>query len=96
LISLAGFVFPPLMLAAIAAIVLAVIGLRNPGEGRFSGRPAAWAALVLGVMGAVSSLVIPGFVVGALVYSLFHGGQLPFDTGPSSTPSQMPSFPPHI
>src|SRR5215471_8688642 len=95
LISLAGFVLPPLIAAGIAAIVLARMGLRNPGHGRFTGRPAAWVALVLGAMGSLASLVIPGIVVGALVYALFHGGRLPFDTGPSPTPGQFPSLPPH-
>lgn len=92
LISLFGLVFPLLIGAAIAGIVLAIRGLRHPEPGTFRGRPGALVALVLNVLGLLASLVIPGVIAGALIFSLFHGGRLPWEVGPSPTPGP-PSLP---
>jgi Domain of unknown function (DUF4190) len=77
--SLIGLVFPPLIAAGIAAIVLGWRCrrriARNANE--LKGTGIATAGLVFGVFGTLLSLVIPGFVAYVFVYAVFHGGQCP-------------------
>ena len=76
-ISLIGLVFPPLLGAGIAGIVLGWVARRrisrSPGE--LKGKWIAIAGIAVGVVGSLLSLVLPGFVVGVLIYAAFHGGQ---------------------
>jgi hypothetical protein len=79
LISLIGLVFPPLLGAGVAGIVLGWTArkriARNGGE--LKGYRIAITGLALSVLGSLLSLVLPGFVVGVWIYAAFHGGQLP-------------------
>ena len=78
-ISLGGLVFPPLLGLGIAGIVLGWTSRRRIARsaGELKGNAIAVGGLVLGVVGSLLSLVLPGFVVGVWIYALFHGGQLP-------------------
>ncbi len=77
LVSLIGLVFPPLLGLGIAGIVLGWLARRRIARsgGELRGKWIAIAGIVLGVVGSLLSLVIPGFVVGVLIYAAFHGGQ---------------------
>ena len=76
-ISLIGLVFPPLLAAGIAAIVLGWVASRRIGRSgtELKGKWIAAAGMVLGTLGSLLSLVIPGFIVGVYIYAAFHGGQ---------------------
>jgi Domain of unknown function (DUF4190) len=79
LLSLFGLVFPPLIAAAVIAIVLGWTARRRIAAGRhvLKGGRIAIAGMIVGVLGALLSLVLPGFVVSVWIYAAFHGGQLP-------------------
>ena len=78
-VSLAGLVFPPLLGLGIAGILLGWTSRRRIARsgGQLKGNAVAVGGLVLGVVGSLLSLVLPGFVVSVWIYALFHGGQLP-------------------
>lgn len=78
-VSLGGLVFPPMLAVAIIGIVLGWTARRRiaASQGGLKGGWVAIAGLVLSVLGALCSLVFPGFVVGVWIYAAFHGGQLP-------------------
>ena len=78
-VSLGGLVFPPMLATAIMGIVLGWTARRRiaASQGTLKGGWLAIAGLVLSVLGAFCSLVLPSFVVGVWVYAAFHGGQLP-------------------
>jgi hypothetical protein len=80
LVSLPGLVFPPLLGAGIAGIVLAWTARRRIARsgGELKGNRIAIAGLALSILGSLLSLVLPGFFVGVAIYALFHGNQLPF------------------
>lgn len=77
--SLIGIVFPPLFGAGLAAVILGWTARKRiaRGGGQLKGGTVAIIAIVLGVLGCLLSLVIPGFIVSVWIYALFHGGQLP-------------------
>lgn len=76
-ISLIGLVFPPCLGLGIAAIVLGWTARRRIASsgGGLKGSGIATAGLVLGVLGSLMSLVLPGIVVGVYIYAAF-GGQV--------------------
>ena len=78
-ISLIGLIFPLLLAAGVAAIILGWVArkriVRSGGELRGNG--IAIAGIALGVLGSLLSLVFPAFVIGVWIYAAFHGGQLP-------------------
>ena len=78
-VSLAGLVFPPMIATAIMGIILGWTARRRiaAGQGTLKGGWIAIAGLVLSMLGALCSLVFPGFVLGVWIYAAFHGGQLP-------------------
>jgi hypothetical protein len=78
--SLAGLVFPPMLGLGIAAIVIGWAARRRIARSgaAVKGYRIAVAGLVLGVLGSLLSLVLPGFIVGVWIYAAFHGGQLPY------------------
>jgi hypothetical protein len=80
-ISLFGLVFPPLLGAGVAGIVLSRMALRRiaSGGGALKGRTTAWIALALSVVGSLLSLVLPLFVVYVWIYAASHGGRIPFN-----------------
>jgi hypothetical protein len=77
LVSLIGLVFPLLLAVAVAAIILGWTARRRIARGgsALKGKGIATTGLVLGVLGTLLSLVIPGFIVGVWIYAAFHGGQ---------------------
>lgn len=77
LISLVGLVVPPCLGLGIAAIVLGRTARRRimSSGGGLKGSRIATIGLVLGVVGSLMSLVLPGFVVGVYIYAAF-GGQV--------------------
>ncbi len=77
LVSLVGLVFPPLIGLGIAGIVLGWVARKRIARsaGELKGTRIAVGGVVLGVVGSLLSLVLPGFVVGVLIYAAFHGGQ---------------------
>ncbi len=79
IVSLGGLVFPPLLGLGIAGIILGWTARRRIARsgGALKGNAIAIGGLVLGVLGSLLSLVLPGFVIGVWIYALFHGGQLP-------------------
>ncbi len=79
LVSLFGLVFPPLIAAALAGIILGWTARKriSRSSGELKERRIAIAGVALGVLGTLLSLVLPGFVVSVWIYALFHGGQLP-------------------
>ena len=79
ILSLVGLVFPPALGAGILAIVLGWTSRRRVARsaGHLKGGRLAIAGLVLGVVGSLFSLVLPGFVAYVYVYAVFHGGQMP-------------------
>jgi len=79
LLSLFGVAFPPLIAAAVIAIVLGWTARRRIAASKrvLKGGRIAIAGMIVGVLGALFSLVLPGFVVGVWIYAAFHGGQLP-------------------
>jgi len=79
IVSLGGLVFPPLLGLGIAGIILGWTARRRIARsgGTLKGNAIAIGGLVLGVLGSLLSLVLPGFVIGVWIYALFHGGQLP-------------------
>ena len=78
-VSLGGLVFPPLLFMGVAGVVLGWTARRRIARsgGALRGRGIAIGGLVLGGLGSLLSLVLPGFVVGVWIYAAFHGGQLP-------------------
>ena len=83
-LSLGGLVFPPAIGLGIAGVVLswkAHTRIAASG-GTLKGRAVVWIALVLGVIGCLLSLAIPGFVAYVYLYAAFHGGQAPFNDLP--------------
>jgi hypothetical protein len=79
LLSLFGLIFPPLLAAAVIAIVLGWTARRRitASQRVLKGGRIAIAGMMVGVLGALFSLVLPGFVVSVWIYAAFHGGQLP-------------------
>jgi Domain of unknown function (DUF4190) len=79
LLSLFGLIFPPLIAAAVIAIVLGWTARRRiaASQRALKGGRIAIAGMIVGVLGGLFSLVLPGFVVGVWIYAAFHGGQLP-------------------
>jgi Domain of unknown function (DUF4190) len=79
LLSLFGLIFPPLIAAAVIAIVLGWTARRRiaASQRALKGGRIAIAGVMVGILGALFSLVLPGFVVGVWIYAAFHGGQLP-------------------
>jgi len=78
-VALGGLVFPPFLGLGIAGILLGWTSRRRiaRSNGELRGNAMAVGGLVLGVLGSLLSLVLPGFVVGVYIYAAFHGGQLP-------------------
>lgn len=89
-VSLAGLIFPPMLLVGITATVLGWRSRKSVASsgGALSGWTAAWIAVGLGILGSLLSLVIPGLIVYVWIYAAFHGGQLP--PGPAITPAPFP------
>ncbi len=79
LVAMIGLIFPPLLGLGIAGIVLGWVAHRRIGRsgGALKGKWFAFGGIVLGVLGSLLSLVIPGFIVGVWINAAFHGGQLP-------------------
>jgi hypothetical protein len=78
-ISLIGLIFPLLLGAGAAAIVLGWMAhkrVRSSG-GELKGNGIAIVGIGLGVVGSLLSLVFPAFIVSVWIYAAFHGGQLP-------------------
>jgi hypothetical protein len=78
-VSLIGLVFPPLLAAGIAAILIGWVARKRIARsgGELKGKGIAIAGMVLGVLGSLLSLVFPVFVISVWIYAAFHGGQLP-------------------
>ena len=83
-LSLVGLVFPLLLALGVTAIVLGWTARRRIARsgGALKGGRIAIAGLVLGVLGSLLSLVLPGFVAYVYIYAAFHGGQAPWDSLP--------------
>lgn len=81
LISLFGLVFPPLLGAGVAGVVLSWMALKRIASGEVAptGRTTAWIALTLSVLGSLLSLVLPSFVVYVWIYAASHGGRIPYN-----------------
>ena len=81
LISLFGLVFPPLLGAGVAGVVLSWMALKRIASsgGLLKGRRTAWIALALSVIGSLLSLVLPSFVLYVWIYAAFHDGRIPFN-----------------
>jgi len=79
ILSLPSLVFPPGGALGIAAIVVGVMARHRitRSEGRLKGQRIAIAGIILGALGTLMALVLPAFLVGVLIWSLFHGGRLP-------------------
>lgn len=77
--SVVGIVFPPLFGAGLAAVILGWTARKRIARsgGQLRGKTIAIIAIVLGILGCLVSLVLPGFIVSVWIYALFHGGQLP-------------------
>jgi hypothetical protein len=76
IISLFGLVLPPLIGCAIAGLILGWRSRRAAiAEGKSPRVPNA--ALAFSAVGALDSLVLPGFVVYVVLYALTHNNQLP-------------------
>ncbi|HEX7263601.1 MAG TPA: DUF4190 domain-containing protein [Candidatus Dormibacteraeota bacterium] len=80
LVSLVGLVFPPLLCAGLAGVILGWTARKRiaRSDSGLKGSRIAIAGLALGVLGTLLSLVIPGFIVGVWIYAAFHGGRLPY------------------
>jgi hypothetical protein len=80
LVSLVGLVFPPLIVAGVAGVILGWTARKRVARssGQLKGYRLAVAGLALGVVGTLLSLVIPGFIIGVGIYAAFHGNRLPF------------------
>jgi hypothetical protein len=78
-ISLVALVFPPALGLGIAGIVLGWTARRRIARsgGALKGGRIAIGGLVLGVLGTLEGLVLPGFVAYVYLYAAFHGGQVP-------------------
>lgn len=78
-LSLVALVFPPALGLGIAAVVVGWNARRRitRSNGALKGRPLAVAGLVLGVIGTLEGLFIPGIVAYVYIYAAFHGGQPP-------------------
>jgi uncharacterized membrane protein YqaE (UPF0057 family) len=79
-LSLPALVFPPLLGLGVAAIVTGVIARRRvlASAGVLKGEGIATAGIVVGVLGTLLGLVLPGFVVAVWIYAIFHGNQIPY------------------
>ncbi|HEV2027921.1 MAG TPA: DUF4190 domain-containing protein [Candidatus Dormibacteraeota bacterium] len=77
-VSLIGLVMPPLLAAGIAGIYLGWTARRRikGSLGVLRGTWVATLGLVLGIIGCLLSLVLPGFVIAVYIYAAFHGGQI--------------------
>jgi hypothetical protein len=80
LVSLVGLIFPPLLCAGVAGVILGWTARKRIARsgGELKGGRIAIAGVAFGVLGTLLSLVIPGFIVGVWIYAAFHGGQLPY------------------
>jgi hypothetical protein len=76
IISVFGIVLPPLIGCAIAGLIL---GWKSRRAAIAEGRSLwlSYLALGLSAIGALDSLVLPGFVIYVVIYALTHGNQLP-------------------
>jgi hypothetical protein len=78
-VSLPALVFPPCGALGVAAVVVGVIArhrIKN-SAGQLKGYRLAIGGIALGVLGVLMGLALPAFFIGVLIWSLFHGGQLP-------------------
>ncbi len=80
IVSLVGLIFPPLLCAGVAGVILGWTARKRIARsgGELKGSRIAIAGVAFGVLGTLLSLVIPGFIVGVGIYAAFHGGQLPY------------------
>lgn len=80
-LSLVALVFPPALGLGIAAIVLGWTARRRiaGSGGAQRGGHIAIVGLLLGVIGTLEGLVLPGFVAFVYIYAAFHGGKVPGD-----------------
>lgn len=80
-VSLFGFVFPPLFLVGVAGVYLSWTARQRiaSSNGTLRGRTATWIALALSLIGCLLSLVFPAIVVYVYAYAAFHGGRAPWD-----------------
>lgn len=79
LVSLGGLLFPPLLVAGLAGIILGWTARKRIARsgGELKGKRIAITGLALGVLGTLLGLVLPAFFIGVWIYAAFHGGQLP-------------------
>lgn len=78
-VSLVALVFPPALGLGVAAIVIGWTARRRIARSTTAVRGSAFAiiGLVLGVIGTLEALVLPGIVAFVYIYAAFHGGQIP-------------------